>query len=76
MIMDSKHYRSRKDAIVKLVNAYTGGEMKRRLAEISIATGVPIIVVYTFYVEEFGGNEEALRYMERIMEFYGYDAVT
>lgn len=76
MIMDSRHYLSRKDTILRLIITYEGKDMNRRLGEISVATGVPIIVVYSFYFEEFNYyTPELAASRARIMSFYGYTEV-
>jgi len=71
MILDADNYRVNIPAIQGLMKDKSEKERFEMIGTISVATGVPIIIVCCYYGELFGFSEPLNEMIERLKKFYG-----
>lgn len=68
MKINVDEYEANRESLIKLYKAH--GES--RAVEMAIFSGIPLLALYTFLKEEFGGFEDDI---QRLIEFYGYTEI-
>ena len=71
MVLDADNYRVNVPAIQNMLKDKSEQERFDMLGTVSVALGVPIIIVCNYYGELFGFTEQLHEMIERLKKFYG-----
>lgn len=75
MILDAGKYRFQMPYIIGLTKDKSPEDLHYMIGMLSIASGVPIIIVAYYLIELYGFNKEIYDFIERLKKFYGVTEV-
>jgi hypothetical protein len=75
MYIDLDAYSASKKAIVSWLSSRARKDLTDNMTMISAVTFCPCIVVGFYAGEAFGWDEDIIKYIRRLIDFYGYDSI-